>query len=636
MNKEKLDDICKKLIGTIKTGAGQLKGFYKDLPIRIKLMVVLNIVILIPLIVISFFSYKSSEDVLTSKSIKYSQDILKIIDLRVDDYITNLDSLAIEFLDNTTVNNYVQYDKNKKDPVKVYHDMEDVQGLLKDEMRIKGETQGVAIFVGDKMSCYADDSTKNESISNIIPLGSTLYKKVLRISNSNEGSPVWYIGKSGRHTYILYARAIIDRNTYKNSGMMVFLIKPEWFTTVFKGLGNEDMRRIAVISQKKQVILSQYQAENYKLSDKTFAAMAYDTGWVADNAQNTLISYVTVNSTGWKIATYIPLSVLYSDIEYLKQKIIVALIAAVFFLLLVSLYLSYDFVSAIYTLVEGMKKLQGGDETVEVKLKRKDELGFMGTAFNTMAREITTLQKWVLREQITRKDAQIKALQSQINPHFLFNTLESINWMAQLSNVPEISETVTALASLMEASIARSNKCITLAEEIAYIDNYIFILKKRFEGRLELIKKIDSRALDVRVPRLLIQPIVENAANHGVANIRGKGVVMLAATINENIMRIEVEDNGAGIDEDELEILNDRLSMNDEKALEVEDGRKRNGIGLENVNKRIKLFYGPQYGIKIESEKGAFTRVFFDIPLEETERTQDEYLSAPTANESWQ
>jgi Predicted signal transduction protein with a C-terminal ATPase domain len=623
MDKEKLGGIVKKLRGSMTEGGGRLKAFYKDLPIRIKLMVVLNIVILIPLIVISFFSYKSSEDILTNKSIKYSQDILKIIDLRVGDSITSLNSLAIELLDDATVNNYIQNDRFRKDTVQVYHDEDDVRDLLKDEIRIKGEIQGVSISVGNTLHCYADDSTKKVSIEDVIPYGGKLYKKVLKLSNGSEGSPVWYIDNSGGNTYILYARAIVDRNTFENSGMMVFLVKPEWFSTVFNGLGNEDMKRTAVLSQKKQVVLSQYQAQNYKLSDKTFRAMSYDTGWVADNAQNTLISYVTVDGTGWKIASYIPLSVLYRDIEYLKQKIIIALICAVFFLLLVSFYLSYDFVAAIYTLVEGMKKLQGGDESVEVKLKRRDELGFMGSAFNTMAREITTLQKWVLREQLTRKDAQIKALQSQINPHFLFNTLESINWMAQLSHVPEISETVTALASLMEASIARSNKCITLAEEIAYIDNYIFILKKRFEGRLELIKEIDGPALEVRVPRLLIQPIVENAANHGVANIRGKGIVRLSATVDGEMIRIAVEDNGAGIDEDELEILNDRLSMNDENYVEAEEGQQRNGIGLENVNRRIKLFYGPQFGIKIESQKGVYTRVCFDIPREANEKTHD-------------
>lgn len=613
--------MAKKVRGSVTKGASRLKTFYKDLPIRIKLMVILNIVILIPLIVISFFSYKSSEDVLTNKSIKYSQDILKVIDLRVSDYITSLNGLAAELLDDGTVNNYIQNDTHKQNTVQVYHDEDDVRDLLKDEIRIKGEIQGVSISVGSKLHCYADDSTKKESIEDIIPYGGHLYKKVLQLSNANEGSPVWYIDKSGSHTYILYARAIVDRNTYSNTGMMIFLVKQEWLSTVFNGLGNEDMKRTAVLSQKKQVILSQYQAEKYRLSDKVFGDMFYDTGWVADNAQNTLISYVTVESTGWKIASYIPLSVLYSDIENLKQKIIIALIAAVFFLLLVSFYLSYDFVSAIYTLVEGMKKLQGGDESVEVKLARKDELGFMGSAFNTMAREITTLQKWVLREQLTRKDAQIKALQSQINPHFLFNTLESINWMAQLSHVPEISETVNALASLMEASIARSNRCVTLAEEIAYIDNYIFILKKRFEDRLELIKEIDNRALAVRVPRLLIQPIVENAANHGVANIRGKGVVCLSATVEGELVRIAVQDNGTGIDEDELEILNGRLSMNDEDSVEVEKESQRNGIGLENVNKRIKLFYGPQFGIKIESKKGVYTRVCFDIPLEANERT---------------
>jgi two-component system sensor histidine kinase YesM len=195
--------------------------------------------------------------------------------------------------------------------------------------------------------------------------------------------------------------------------------------------------------------------------------------------------------------------------------------------------------------------------------------------------------------------------------------------MAQLSGVPEISETVMALASLMDASIARDDKCITLEEEIKYIDNYVLILKKRFEDKLEVIKDIDSKALMVRVPRLLIQPLVENAATHGVVNVRGKGIVKLSAVVNGDIIDITVEDNGAGIDADDIEIINERLAMDDETFFRYQDNRKSRGIGLENVNRRIKLFYGVQYGVKIESVKGSYTRVSVQIPLEVNDRTRE-------------
>lgn len=618
-----LRTVLKKIRKYINWGLVSLSMFYKNMSIRIKLMVILNIVILIPLVIISFVSYKNSEDVLKNKSIQYSQDILKIINLRVDDYISDLNSMTRDILDDSTISHYIQHDKTETDAVKVYHDKEEVRNILKDKIRSKGEMQSISIFVGD-LHCYADDSTQSESIEKMVPYNSVPYKQMRSLAYRNEGTPIWYFDNSGEQPHIFYARSIIDRNTYKNSGILVIMVNTDWFKTVFSGLVNDDMKKTAIMSKDKQVVLSQAGAETYQLSDELFDEMSYDHGWIADKAQNTLISYVTVADTGWKIASYIPLSVLFRDVEYLKHKIILALICAVVFLLLVSFYISFDFVAAINKIVDGMTRLKEGEENVSVQLMRKDELGFMGDTFNTMVKEITTLQKWVLREQLTRKDSQIKALQSQINPHFLFNTLETINWMAQLNHAPEISETVTALASLMEASMARTGKCITLEEEFKYIDNYILILKKRFEDRLELVKEIDNRVLGVKVPRLLIQPLIENAANHGVANIRTKGIVHLTAVKSGEFVNITVEDNGIGIDPDELEMINERLSMNDDEYFKEEEGRRRHGIGLENVNRRIKLFYGQQYGLRIESKEGCYTRVYVDIPLEANDRTHDD------------
>ena len=262
-----------------------------------------------------------------------------------------------------------------------------------------------------------------------------------------------------------------------------------------------------------------------------------------------------------------------------------------------------------------MKKVQQGDEGVFIELDRKDEIGYMGEAFNNMVNEISMLEKWVYREQLTRKDAEIKSLQSQINPHFLFNTLESINWMAQLENAPKISDTVTSLASLMEANISRDDKFISLKKELDYIDDYMLIMKNRFEDRLELIKEIDKGSLDIEIPRLLIQPIVENAVYHGVGNSRGKGVIRVITKNDNGMLTIVVEDNGAGIEPGKLEALNKSLHMDDDTYFEKLEKKHEGGIGLENVNRRIKLFYGSEYGIQIESKYGESTRILLRIPV---------------------
>jgi two-component system sensor histidine kinase YesM len=316
---------------------------------------------------------------------------------------------------------------------------------------------------------------------------------------------------------------------------------------------------------------------------------------------------------------FIPLDSLYKEISDLRLWMIVFCIATVIILSLISRIIAFDLIKPIKLLVDGMKKVQKG-KTVGVKVDRNDELGFITKSFNEMANEIEHLITWIYREQITRKEAQLKALQSQINPHFLFNTLESINWMAQLNNVPEISETVTAFSSLMEASIGRDDKLITLREELTYIDNYISILKKRFEDGIQLIKHIETeKILEINIPRLLIQPLIENAVYHGIDRSSRTGIINLNVYTKEDILFIEVMDNGMGIDEEELRILNKNLSMDNDTYFRTHVNKDRKSIGMENVNRRIKLFYGERFGIKIESETGEYTKVVVSIPANTAE-----------------
>lgn len=624
----------KKITDKIDHGMERFLTVYRNLSIRTKLMVVLNIVIVIPLVTISLVSYKNSEDVLENKSSQYSQDILKIINLRFDDDLTRLDSISNDILTDATIDDFIVESETENGQSYDYQKSNAVRDRLKNLMRTKDEIQSVSIFYGDN-HCYADKNSQAISIESILSKNSVTLDKINDIAEASDGTPSMFVYTDPlENKYLFYIRPILDRNTYKNEGLMVVMVNNRWLSTVFNGLVNNDMQNTAFLDVNKQPVIRHGSSDDFNLTYTMFEKMTETSGLLVNDNQKILYSYVTNEKTGWKVVTSIPLSQLYRDVEYIKQRIFLALLFAILFLLLISFYISIDFVSSINIIVGGMQKLQNGEENVQVELKRKDELGFMGETFNTMVREITTLQNWVIKEKLTRKEAQIKALQSQINPHFLFNTLETINWIAQLNNVPQISSTVTALASLMEASIAREGKCITLREEIGYIDNYILILKQRFEDRLELIKNIDESVLSVMIPRLLIQPLVENAANHGVANIRGKGVVKLDVTHEGENVTISVEDNGTGISADELDMINERLSMDDDEYFKETEKKKKRGIGLENVNRRIKLFYGQQYGVKIDSEYGIYTRVTVTIPLEESEKIPDNNGNDKSGSES--
>ena len=589
---------------------------YRNVPIRIKFLAVLNTILIVPLVVIGYVSYKSSEQVIRNNSIRYSQDILKMIELRLSDNILNLNMISQNAMIDERIYDPIDAAASGRTPS--YEEAQDMGAYLRNIILNVNEIQSVCIVSNGGDYISADNNKTKISIKSIVPPASDVLDDIRRQAETGGGAPVWVIQPQNKASaHILYARTLYDRDTYKEIGLMVILLNSDYFNSVFQNVESGNMQNIAVLSgsgSASQVILSRDASPKAQLPADDLRRVA-DNGWFIDGRRQVLVTYTQMSSPAWKVLSYVSLGSLYRDIRDLRNKILFSCLITILAISLVGSLMSYDFISAINKLVTGMKKVQQGEENVSINLDRRDEIGYMGETFNNMVSEISMLEKWVYREQLTRKEAEIKSLQSQINPHFLFNTLESINWMAQLENAPDISETVTALATLMEANISRDDKFIPLRQELDYIDNYMLILKKRFEDRLELIERIDEGSLDIEIPRLLIQPVVENAVYHGVGNTRGKGVIRLVTHTQGGELTVTVEDNGAGIEPERLTELNRRMQVDDQTYFENLANRHGGGIGLENVNRRIRLFYGSEYGIRIESVLGEYTRVILSIPV---------------------
>ena len=606
--------------------------FYQNLPIRSKFMLVLVLMIIIPLVGLSAINYKNSEESLRKKSIQYSQDILKLIEIRLLDYVSNLNLISLDLLPDRkalfTMNDYA----TPPDPLQIYEEAYVIENVLKKVIFTRQEEiQSIALISSRGNYHPADDNSRVIKIKDMVPFSGPLYNAMLEQSRGYSGSPSFFFDtENGRVKNFFLVRTIYDVDNFEEIGLMVILLKKEFINTVFKELVNEDIENILVLSSSNEIIVDRDSQYSVELGDLMENLEGWQ-GWYADPKGQTIVTYQMMKEEpGWKILSFISLKSLYRDIDRLRESIIVTSIIIVIVLLIVSALMTYDFSHPFKKLLEGMARVQKGDKEVRIELTRQDEFGQLGEAFNRMVEEMNLLTDFVYREQITRREAEIKALQAQINPHFLFNTLESINWMAHLNHVPEISETVTALSSLMEAGIGRDDKLITLAQELEYIDNYYLILKKRFEDRIQLEKRVEDEALDVKIPRLLIQPLIENAIYHGIENEGGRGVVTITAGLCEGRVLIVVEDNGEGIEEDKLKAINERLNNHSWSSLEYKEdktfhrsSRGSNSIGLENVNRRIKLFYGSEYGLHIESVRHCYTRVYMIIPIKTAEYLEE-------------
>ncbi len=585
--------------------------FYRNLPIRSKLVLVLYVQILVPLIIVGYLSYKNSEGIIKEKSTDYSRDILKMIQLSLTDYINNLTIISQDLLYDSKIYNVLKTDKSEADRLSTYEYENEINSLLKKVVLSRTEILSICLVTNSGTYYYADNNSKNVSIRRILP-----YEKVLESARNSEGKPAWYIESEGRRVDNIYlARTVYDRDNYKENGLLVLLVNKELLESVYEGL-TSNMKNIAIVSGENQRIASRDGNDADIFSDELLESFREDKGEKIDEKAGIFVSYVTLKDPDWKVVAYVTLDELYRDAYALRRNIIMLCIISILLLSVLNAFIAIDFVDPINRLVKGMKKVQKGDGNVYIEEDRKDELGFLNKTFNEMSRDINHLVHWVYREQLTRKEAELKALQSQINPHFLFNTLEAINWMAHLNNVPEISSTVSDLSDLMEASIGRDDRLITVEEEFTYVDKYISLLKRRFEDRLELLRNVREDVLGIKIPRLLIQPLIENAVYHGLEKSRSRGVITLNAAQSMGILTIEVIDNGTGMGSAELESLNEKLSMDNNTYFKTLGESKSRGIGIENVNRRIKLFYGEDYGLKIESEAGRYTKVTIVVPAD--------------------
>ena len=262
-------------------------------------------------------------------------------------------------------------------------------------------------------------------------------------------------------------------------------------------------------------------------------------------------------------------------------------------------------------IIASMRKVQAGNLNVEISVDGNDEMGELAHHFKKMMEKINELITLVVRKESAAKDAEIRALQTQINAHFIYNVLEAIKTVAEIDYKYDISDYLTALGRLMRYSMHWSNVYVTLKEEISHINNYLALMSLRCESKFEYSINVNDDLLKLEVLKMSLQPIVENAINHGLAPKNWQGRVEISACRVGKNLCIEVFDNGIGMDSTQLQLLNDRIKpdgLND--LLPLTGG----GIGLKNVNERIKLFYGEEYGIRIDSKEAEYTRVFVILP----------------------
>lgn len=309
-----------------------------------------------------------------------------------------------------------------------------------------------------------------------------------------------------------------------------------------------------------------------------------------DNRKRQFV-YYRLSETGWLLGMEMPLSVFMSDIYTLRWTLMIVLLFSLIIGGLFSFLWTRKLTGPIYTLLAGMRNLKQGHLGTQIMHRPSNELGIVVEEFNRMSHSIHELVEENNRIERGKKLAEIKVLQSQINPHFLFNTLNTIKWMAISIRATNIMETITALGNLIRPIYKSTVSIVPLREELAYVQDYLKIMNSRYGDGILLIVNVEESLLDITVPRLIVQPLIENALLHGLEPTRFRGEISIDGARSDSDILLRVRDNGCGISEDKLTELRRKL----------EDPEERDNVGLSNVHQRLQLHYGLRYGIEIQS-----------------------------------
>ncbi|MDL2254210.1 sensor histidine kinase [Ruminococcaceae bacterium OttesenSCG-928-I18] len=263
--------------------------------------------------------------------------------------------------------------------------------------------------------------------------------------------------------------------------------------------------------------------------------------------------------------------------------------------------------SRFYGVVDAMTEVREGNLFVKVPQDGSDEMALLGRRINEMMEQINALMQENINRQMLVKNSEIRALQSQINAHFIYNVLESIKMMAEVDGKYEMSDAITSLGRLLRYSMRFTSANVTVEDEVENIRNYLALINLRFDYCITLQEDLPEYVLQQRIPKLTLQPLVENAVVHGAEALAQDSVIELCARERDEAFLLEITDHGRGMDKETLHNLREKIKEKTEAAT----GK---GIGLKNVHDRIVMAFGPEYGVEVESEEGRFTRVTIRIP----------------------
>ena len=419
-----------------------------------------------------------------------------------------------------------------------------------------------------------------------------------------KGTSLW--GLVGPNNDICIARAVFNLSTMKPIGYINMVYEAAYFDEIVKDNSTQFSGASYVMDTTGTIITSNYEDFIGMKFPKTVGELKESATYQSDILDEGDFFYYIGNEmeNGWTLVEMVSVKEFYrrtNQIFFITGMALVAILVCG----IVSVHMvTKRIAKPTQELLESIKWFGKGDLSQRVKVEAQDEVGQIAKEYNRMADNIETLIQKVYKMEISQKQAEIDFLCMQINPHFLYNALDTISWSAIAQGNEEVSEITIALADLLRAML-KKERFITLEEEMKTAKDYLTIQKRRFGDKITVIDAIDERAYAYQVPNFLIQPLIENAILHGIEPKLEKGNLRIEIRVAEAYLHFKIEDDGVGMSEERIRELYRQCERNDTKQ----------SIGLKNVYRRLILCYGEESRLYISSKLGIGTMVHFQIPI---------------------
>lgn len=332
---------------------------------------------------------------------------------------------------------------------------------------------------------------------------------------------------------------------------------------------------------------------------------------------NSKQEFFCVRQNHYNLTAYsmMPQTVLQQNQRNLQMNLILIAVLMIAAATILTFFISRGLTRPLEMLMDTIQQIGEGNTELRAAIVKNDEIGELGKEFNEMLDQMEVLKRQEYQAKQLLSQAEYKALQAQINPHFLYNTLDTMASIAEVRNCPEVSRLSQSLANIFRYSLNMKNPFSTVEQEIAHLKNYIYVMDMRMHDNIQYTFQIEEETLKSKLPRISLQPLVENAINHGLRNKRGAKEVCVRIWIEDGNLMICVADNGVGMESSEI---NASLQRN-----EIDYVEQGNSIGLHNINARLKMLYGDQYGLRIDSVLEEGTKVFMILPDNKGENAND-------------